>query len=208
VFWVRSVGPDGELLERGEILSVTAKEFPFVTGDGERTLEQLIDRHPRHRKQRETFLARLGERCFDVPARGERVPLAVSGNHCQGTLFRDGARMITPALNDAISRLSLGFAGGFDFGRFDIRYESDEALRRGEGFAVVELNGITSESTNCYDPARGVFWSWGVLMKQWSRAFAIGAARRKAGARTITLREIPRMLRAHYNERTGNAVAD
>ena len=208
VFWVRSVGPDGELLERGEILSVTAKEFPFVTGDGERTLEQLIDRHPRHRKQRETFLARLGERCFDVPARGERVPLAVSGNHCQGTLFRDGARMITPALNDAISRLSLGFAGGFDFGRFDIRYESDEALRRGEGFAVVELNGITSESTNCYDPARGVFWSWGVLMKQWSRAFAIGAARRKAGARTITLREIPRMLRAHYAERTGNAVAD
>jgi hypothetical protein len=45
-------------------------------------------------------------------------------------------------------------------------------------------------------------------MKQWSRAFAIGAARRKAGARTITLREIPRMLRAHYAERTGNAVAD
>lgn len=208
VFWVRSIGPNGELLDRGEILSVTAKEFPFVTGDGERTLEQLIDRHPRHRKQRETFLARLGERCFAVPARGERVPLAVSGNHCQGTLFRDGARLITPALNDAISRLSLGFAGGFDFGRFDIRYESDEALRMGEGFAVVELNGITSESTNCYDPSCGVVWSWGVLMKQWSRAFAIGAARRKAGARTIALREIPRMIRAHYAERTGNAVAD
>jgi hypothetical protein len=41
---------------------------------------------------------------------------------------------------------------GFYFGRFDVRFNSEDELRKGEGFRIVEANGVTSESTNLYDP--------------------------------------------------------
>ena len=37
---------------------------------------------------------------------------------------------------------------GFFFGRFDLRVGSVEALARGDGFKVIELNGVTSEATH------------------------------------------------------------
>ncbi|MFZ4573010.1 MAG: alpha/beta fold hydrolase [Phycisphaerales bacterium] len=208
VFWVRSVGPRGELLEDGEILSITRKDFPAVVGDGERTVAELIDADPRYERQRRVFLFRFGARAFAVPPKGQSVRLAIAGNHCQGTLFRDGGDLITPRLREAVTRLALSFRGGFDFGRFDLRYESDEALRAGEGFAVIELNGLMSESTNCYDPSRSVFWFYRVLMKQWEYSYAIGAARLRAGSRVPKWLELPVMLRAHYAARTGDEIAD
>ena len=39
----------------------------------------------------------------------------------------------------------------FHYGRFDIRFESTAALRRGEGFAIVEVNGIGGEAIDSYN---------------------------------------------------------
>lgn len=197
----------------GFIYSVTAKEFPFLNGDGRRTLEQLIYAHRRFRRQADVFLARFAQDRSRVPGPGERLRLAHSGNHCQGTLFRDGPDLLTPALEHAIDALAAGFGDGdparaLDFGRFDLRYESAEALRRGEGFAVVELNGTTGESTNLYDPQRGLLWAYRVLFGQWRLLYEIGAARRDAGARPLTKRELLRAIRAHYRDRRGSALAD
>ncbi|MCC6677721.1 MAG: alpha/beta fold hydrolase [Phycisphaerales bacterium] len=217
VLWVRRletvlsraprVGPTGF------VYSVTAKDFPEITGDGRRTLEQLIYAHRRYRRQADVFMARFARERSRVPAAGERIRLALSGNHCQGTLFRDGAELLTPSLARAIDALATGFGGGdpsaaLDFGRFDLRYESAEALGRGEGFAVVELNGATGESTNLYDPRRGLLWSYRVLFGQWRLLYELGAARRDAGARPMSRRELLRAVRSHYRERRGSALAD
>ena len=86
-----------------------------------------------------------------MPAAGEAVRLARAGNHCQGTEFRDGRHLHTPALEAAVDAIARRI-DGFYFGRFDVRYASPEALARGEGFAIVELNGVTSEATHVYDP--------------------------------------------------------
>jgi hypothetical protein len=153
-----------------------------------------------------------------VLAAGERVRLAESGNHCQGTLFRDGSDLITPALEDAIDRIARGYqpaasgatrAGAqLDIGRFDVRYESDEALRRGEGFSIIEFNGTAGESTNIYDPERSIFWMYRVLAGQWRLMYELGAARRREGAKPLSLLEILRGTRAYNRERTGSALAD
>ncbi|MBK8915344.1 MAG: VTT domain-containing protein [Phycisphaerales bacterium] len=193
--------------ERGRIFSVTDKEFPEVTGDGERTLEALILAHPRYRLQAGTYLARMGERAQQQPALGERVRLAVAGNHCQGTLFRDGSHLITPALEARIDAIARGF-DGFHFGRFDVRYSDPAALRAGDGFAVIELNGVTSESTNLYDPSWSVLRAYAVLFAQWSELYAIGAENRARGQPVCGLMEVLRDVRSHYRGRVISTLSD
>ncbi len=212
ILWVRRLSYAGD--ETGFIFSITRKDFPIVKGDGERTLEALILRHPRYRLQWRVFFARHAGRLSWVPAKGEHVRLSVSGNHCQGTLFRDGADLITPELSRVVDGLcsrfgeATGVPGGLDFCRLDVRYESDELLRQGRGFAIVELNGSSAESTNIYDPARGPLWAWSVLCAQWKCLFDLGAWRMSRGAVKITWREWRAMMREHYATRTGSEIAD
>lgn len=209
ILWVRTIGapPGGPA---GRIFGVTRKDFPTVTGDGERTLEDLIHAHPRLRLQAGIFLARFAGESSRVLGEGEVLRLAVSGNHCQGTRFSDGTDLVTPALSAAIDALASGFGGGdaLDYGRFDLRYESDEALRAGRGFGVVELNGLTGESTNLYDPERSVFWAYEILFRQWRALYELGAWRRDSGHRPIPLRAVFGLMRAHYATRRGSALAD
>jgi membrane protein DedA with SNARE-associated domain len=147
VFYYRLPGE-----ETGHIFSITDKVFPVLVGDGRSTVEELIWRHPRYRLQADVFLARLDARRNDVLADGEALPLALAGNHCQGTLFRDGGHLLTPELERAVDAVARRF-DGFFIGRFDIRYTDREAFKAGRDLAIVELNGATSESTNVYDPS-------------------------------------------------------
>jgi hypothetical protein len=45
---------------------------------------------------------------------------------------------------------------------------------RGDDFAIVELNGASSESTNIYDPSRSLFQAYRTLFRQWALVFRIG----------------------------------
>ncbi|MBL8880655.1 MAG: hypothetical protein JNG88_16200, partial [Phycisphaerales bacterium] len=197
----------GEQPRAGAIYSVTDKRFSFIEGDGAHTLEELIWLHPRYRMQAATFLARHSARRDHVFARGERFALAVAGNHCQGTEFRDGSHLITPALRERIDNIARRY-DGFFFGRFDIRYHDAELLRAGQGFAIIELNGVTSESTNIYDPAWSLLRAYRVLFGQWRILFEIGARNRAAGHRVSSLREIIRDARAYYRNRRVSMIAD
>ncbi|MGB0766585.1 MAG: alpha/beta fold hydrolase [Phycisphaeraceae bacterium] len=158
----------------GRIFSITDKVFPVLVGDGVHNLEELIWRHPRFRFQHDVFHIRWADELDRVLDKGERLRLAEAGNHCQGTLFRDGGHLITPELEARIDQLAKRLEG-FYFGRLDVRYTDEASLMRGEGFAVIEFNGVTSESTNLYDPT----WSYAkairVLSRQWAICAKIGA---------------------------------
>jgi len=181
---------------RGRIFSITDKQFPVVVGDGGSTIERLIWTHPRYRLQGDTFAARHREALTRVLDVGERFPLAIAGNHCQGTMFRDGAHLITPALECRVDDIARAYPGFF-VGRFDVRYADVEAFMEGRDLAIVELNGVTAESTNIYDPAGSLWTAYRVLFRQWSIIFAIGAANRRAGAPVSSLRRVAGLVRAH-----------
>ncbi len=202
VFYVRPPGA-----ARGRIFSITDKCFPVLTGDGESTVETLIWRHPRYRMQAATFLARLNGQARHVLPAGQRLPLAIAGNHCQGTLFRDGARLWTAALEHAIDAVARHF-DGFHFGRFDIRYGDEQAFMAGRDFRIVELNGVTSESTNLYDPSWSLLRAYGVLFRQWATLYRIGAENRRRGHRVSSLRQVLADARAYYRERRVKLLAD
>lgn len=204
VLWERDDSRSG-----GRIFSITRKRFQTLTGNGRDTLERLIWKHARYRMQAETFLKRFDAQRDRVLGEGETLHLAVAGNHCQGTMFEDGGDLITPALEARFNEISLSFAdNGLDFGRYDVRFEDEEALRRGEGFQIIELNGTMSESTNMYDPRRSLWWAYGVLFRQWRAMFRLGAWRRSQGVRPMRLMELLEAARDHFRGRPGSSVAD
>ena len=191
---------------RGSIFSITEKVFATVTGDGDSSLRDLILQHPRHALQASVFLNRLGAAAENIPLACEVVHLNIAGNHCQGAMFLDGKRLWTQALEDCIDQISRS-VDGFYFGRFDVRYTDPAAFARGESFAIVELNGLLSESTNIYDPSYSFLQGQRILRAQWSRAFAIAASNRANGTRVASLKEIFSAIGTHRKRRT-QALSD
>ncbi|MFT3785505.1 MAG: hypothetical protein QM770_04995 [Tepidisphaeraceae bacterium] len=182
----------------GRIFSVTDKAFPDVAGDGRSTLRELVLAHPRLRLQAARFFQRHARSLDEVIPLGELRRLALAGNHCQGTLFRDGSHLITPELERAIDEVARTF-DGFYFGRFDVRYGDVDAFRAGQDFCIIELNGLTSESTNVYDPSWSIRRRYRVLFAQWRLAFQIGAINRAARReRGPTIRELIGEVLSYY----------
>ena len=182
--------------KRGRILSITDKHFPVATGDGQSTLEELIWSDGRLRMQAARFLSRHDADRTRVLAHGERLPLAIAGNHAQGTLFKDGRHLITTALEDRIDDIARSYRGFF-IGRFDVRYSDVDRFKTGEDLAIVELNGATAESTNIYDPDGSLIDAYRQLFRQWSLVFAIGAANRCLGAPATSLKRLIDLVRVH-----------
>ena len=177
IFYVRA--PDAD---RGEILSLTLKYFPQVTGDGQSTIESLVRADPRAGQVPHLYLPRLADRLDEVPASGERVPLVFAGNHCRGAIFRDGTAYVTRALIDRMDRI-VDCIPGFHFGRFDVRFSDFEAFRRGEDLTIVEYNGAGAEATHIWDSRMTLRGAWASLARQYALLFAIGAANRERGHR-------------------------
>jgi hypothetical protein len=191
----------------GRIFSITDKVFPVLVGDGRSTLEDLIWRHPRYRMQAATFLARHDGARGRVLAAGECFALALAGNHCQGTLFRDGGHLLTPELEQAVDAVTRRFPG-FYVGRFDVRYSDPAAFRTGRDLAVVELNGVTSEATNLYDPSWSLFAAYRTLFRQWALLYRIGHANRQRGHAATGFRAFVRLVVDYYRGPRPDPLAD
>jgi hypothetical protein len=180
---------------RGRITSITLKFPPFVTGDGRSTLRQLILADPRAGRLGRLYLPRLAQRQDEVPRQGERVRLVFVGNHCKGSIFRNGSRLVTEALTDRIDRLARALPD-FHFGRIDVRFGSVQALARGEEFRVIEINGVGSEATHVWDPATPLLEAWRAQFFHYGAAYRIGAANRARGHRAAGLAAMWRHWRA------------
>ncbi len=165
---------------RGHIFAITEKIFPTVVGDWQRTIEELIWNDRRARLVAAKYLERLGDRRCAVPAAGERVKLVEAGNHAQGCIFQDGARLWSAEFERCLDAISQKLEG-FYIGRYDIRYSSKEELRPGGNFQIIELNGAASEATSIYDARNSLFSAYRTLFRQWELVFAIGAANRGRG---------------------------
>lgn len=164
----------------GRIFAITEKLFPVLIGDGTSTVAELVWSEPRARFMADKYLQRFTERHEEVLPRGKRLKLVEAGNHAQGCIFRDGMRLCTPELESRIDAISQELTGFF-IGRYDIRYASEEDLRAGDNFQIIELNGAASEATSIYDARNSIFAAYRTLFRQWDLVFAIGAANRKRG---------------------------
>jgi membrane protein DedA with SNARE-associated domain len=177
----------GPGMQAGRIESLTFRYVPHVVGDGRSTLLELIRSDPRtrwklglhlgvDRSHRGPSAQQLGV----VPGVGELVRIAFISNQRAGGLYRDAHRYITAALRDRFDRIALSMPE-FHYGRFDIRFESTEALMRGEKFSIVEINGIGGEAIDVWDPQLPVMETYRRLFAQQHLLFRIGDGNRRRG---------------------------
>ncbi|MCY3932668.1 MAG: alpha/beta fold hydrolase [Acidobacteria bacterium] len=199
VFWARHPGR-----REGHVFSITHKVRPTVTGDGTSTLERLILDDARAVAIAHIYRREHPGAATYVPAAGEGVELTEVGAHSRGTIFLDANDLHTPELEQAMNAICTAY-DGFDFGRLDGRVPSAEALRRGEGLRVLEVNGVTSEATHMYDRGYGFFAAHAILRRQWRMAFDLADDRIRAGVQPATVSEIVRAVRTERRARRGAA---
>lgn len=166
----------------GDIFSITTVELLCVEGDGERTIQELILDNNQTVSLAKFHLRKNEDRLFDVPEEGEGIPIVELGTHARGGIFGDGENLITEALVDKMNELCES-TPGFYFGRFDLKAPSDEHLKKGMGLKIIEVNGVSSESTDIYDTKYSFFDAQKILWNQWKLAFKIGSQNRQKGAK-------------------------
>lgn len=184
VFYVREPGE-----EKGRITSLTLKYFPRVTGDGKRTLRQLIMDDPRAGKLAHIYLDRHQDRLDQIVENGESVRLAFAGSHSRGTIFRNGNDQITEAMTDAFDRVARS-VDEFYIGRFDVRFGDFEAFKNGHGFRIIEINGAGGEQTHIWDARTTLGQAYKALLQQFGALYRIGAANRRRGFKPSSLKTL------------------
>ncbi len=166
---------------KGDISSVTLKEFLHVCGDGQSTVLDLVHQSPRALLQLERIESNYAELLDTIPREGEKVRLGAVGNHCKGTRFINGNHLIDDQLIRTFDMITAQIPG-FYYGRFDIRCAGIEALKEGRDFKVLEINGVCSEPTHIYDPEHiSYFGALKAIIKHWSVIRKISVANHKMG---------------------------
>lgn len=140
--------PDGT--EKG-ITSIVLREFLKVTGNGKYSLEELAGMQERARNRMDYLKKRFKESWEQIIPEGETIILEPIGNHNRGTAFLDGNHLITPELVNKIDEMTEKIKG-FYYGRLDVKFETDEQLKRGKDLVVLEVNGVNSEPAHIYQP--------------------------------------------------------
>ena len=189
IFYARD--PDTDY---GRIIGMALRYFPQVTGDGQRSVAELIAASPRAGR----LLASAAHECATdlarVPGIGEIVRLSTIGSTRVGGLYRDGGAYVTPQLSAAIDAIARDMPS-FHFGRFDVRFETLAQLSAGRGFTIMEINGAGSEAIQAWDPATGLLDGFRMIFLKQRVLFAIGDAMRRRGVVPIGLPLLARLNR-------------
>ncbi len=136
--------------KHGKITSITIKKYLTITGDGKRTLTELILQDQRAFLYYDLLKNIHKENLDLVFKEGEKITLSVIGNHSKGTQFLNGNHLISRELEKFLDEINYQIKGWY-YGRLDIKYNDFEDLIKAKDFKIIEVNGIISEPTHIYD---------------------------------------------------------
>ncbi|MDR6560037.1 MULTISPECIES: hypothetical protein [unclassified Arcicella] len=182
---------------KGQVSSITRKEFLSVTGDGKSSIEKLMQANTRARFQLENMRIRLGEKIKEVIPAGQKRLLEPIGNHCRGTKFLDNNFLINEKINQVFDKIALPI-DGFHYGRFDMKVKSIEDLYEGKNIKIMELNGVSSEPGHIYDPINTVWNAYRDLAKHWKIIADISIQQQANGIMPVPTKIIWQVARKHF----------
>lgn len=180
---------------RGEIVSVSQKEFLSVTGDGKNSLLQLMTNDYRASRQIQRLQKNMN--LDEVLAQDEIRVLEPIGNHCRGTIFRDHGYLITPELTAVFDEI-CSHIDGFYYGRFDLRVKSIDDLLKGQHIQILELNGLTSDPAHIFDPNARLRDAFRVQWNNCKKSYQIAAYHLKNGVKTTPVFELYRKSKKSF----------
>jgi hypothetical protein len=158
--------------QKGRITGIVYRELQEVKGDGKSTLRALIEQHPQARLRSEEFFRKHAEKLDWAPALGERCVLSYAINRSRGARLFNFSHEADAALTAVFDRISL-HSGGFFWGRFDVKCNSIEELRKGENYTILEYNGAGASPSHMYHCGLSLWQAWGVILYHWRLLYDI-----------------------------------
>ncbi len=181
-------------VQTGQITSICRKGFLSVTGDGRRTVAELMADYPRASFQHQRLYREQPDLLASIPGKDEVQLLEPIGNHCRGTTFLDASHLITPELTAAFDRISLGCRGLF-YGRFDLRTRSLADLADGTHFSILEYNGVASEPAHIYHPGRPLWKAYRDIFRHWGYLYRVCQEQQRRGVPAESARQVLQQFR-------------
>jgi hypothetical protein len=173
---------------RFEITSITEKVFCSIQGDGQKTLGYLIRSNIRL-KHRIVFLEKKFKNEWNhILPSGKNLLIEPVGSHNLGTEFRDARSKITPQLTKTLKEWSDQLPG-FYYGRFDIKFNSWDALEKGEEFKILEVNGVNSEPTHIYQSSYGLWKAYRDIFYHMDLIYEISKINKSLGYQTVPVKK-------------------
>jgi hypothetical protein len=174
----------------GRLLGILLRHYPQVTGDGIRTIAQLIDADVRLQRTTGNAEHECSYEPKQVPAAGEIVRLSLIASTRVGGRYEDGSNYATAELSAAVDAIAHDMPQ-FHVGRFDVRYATLEHLRRGE-FTIMEVNGAGSEAVHAWDPRYSIRDVYRIVFAKQRLLFALAAANRARGHKPVGMLALAR----------------
>lgn len=173
----------------GEIVSLTIKHTPYVTGDGHSTLRELVEQDPRAGQLLHLYAARNENDWERVLPEHSVHRLLFCASHCRGAVFEDARSLLTDELSKAINRIMADLPE-FYYGRLDVKFKDIAALQAGQSLEIVEINGASSESIHIWDKDARLRDAIRTLLWQYKTLFQIGAYLREQGHTTPGIKSL------------------
>ena len=168
------------LESRGAISGFIQKELLEVYGDGESTLWELILKHSRAKFRLEEMKQRHEHRLDKVLRQGEHFYLSLAGNHNRGARFIDMKEQIDDDLLNVFDNISH-YTDKFYYGRYDVKCNSIEDLKKGKNFSILEFNGSGAEPNHIYDAGITIWQAYKEILKHWKILYQISKHNHRNG---------------------------
>lgn len=156
--------------DRG-ISSLVEKHLPKITGDGKRTVDELITAMNNPFLNRDWVLEKNNDVLHQVLPLGESLLIDHVGNHARGTKFEDLRHEVDEQLMASIKTF-FHHVPGMNFCRLDIKADNLAALKEGK-FKLLEINGAKSEPLHMYDPSLNYGEVIKAIRDHWKTLFRI-----------------------------------
>lgn len=190
--------------EKGKISGIVSKQFLTVTGNGKSSLAELLRADTRSMMYLKNLEVMHMDQLNEIIPAGLKRLLSPYGNHARGAKFIDDTRLRDDELETTIDQISKSIPG-FYFGRFDIRFQSWDKLKKGKEFVIIELNGAGAEPTHIYDPAHSLFFALKEIIRHWDIMARISRMNHRKGIRYLNFRQGVKMFR---DEKTYSELLD
>ncbi|MDX2048919.1 MAG: hypothetical protein SFU87_19175 [Chitinophagaceae bacterium] len=178
----------------GKLTGIVKKEFLTVTGDGRRSIRELLKSDRRAIMYLGSMENIHGSGLDTVLPENEKRIVSPYGNHARGSKFLDDSKLIDEELTAMVDGICRQIPE-FYYGRMDVRYNTWEELKQGKNFTIIEVNGAGSEPTHMYDPDHSLFFAWKEIVRHWVILWRISRMNHKRGHRYLTVKEGLQMFR-------------
>ena len=165
----------------GTITGFLKKEAVEVTGDGNATLEKLIECEA-HRPgfKVDEWKTKHAANLHQIIPEGEVFRVSLVANLSRGGRLISLAHEKDEKLLKVFDDLSH-YAKHFYYGRYDIKCASIEDLKEGKNFSILEYNGSGAEPHHIYGNGNNVWQAYRIILQHWQALYNISAYNNRHG---------------------------